>query len=112
MKVLKKGNCMGKFFDDLKESLEEVVAYRKGKLTLKTELIEIPAPPLTYKAKDIKKIRQKGPYSQGVFAKILNVSTKTVQAWESGDRSPTHSALRLLEIVDKGIYSPLKRRTH
>lgn len=97
---------MGKFFDDLKGSLEEVVAYKKGKLTLKSELIEIP-PPLTYNAKDIKKIRAKGPYSQGIFAKILNVSPKTVQAWESGDRSPSHSALRLLEIVDKGIYRPL-----
>ena len=103
---------MGKFFDDLKESLEEVVAYKKGKLTLKSETIEIPNPPSTYNAKDIKKIREKGPYSQGVFAKILNVSPKTVQAWESGERSPSHSALRLLEIVDKGIYRPLQRRTH
>jgi putative transcriptional regulator len=95
---------MGKFFDDLKESLEEVVAYKKGKLTLRSELVEIPTPPLTYKAKDIKKIREKRAYSQGVFAKILNVSPKTIQAWESGGRSPSHSALRLLEIVDKGIF--------
>ena len=100
---------MGKFFDDLKESLEEVVAYKKGKLTLKSELVEIPTPPSTYKAEDIKKIREKGPYSQTVFAKILNVSPKTIQAWESGDRSPSHSALRLLEIVDKGIYRPLQK---
>lgn len=98
---------MGKFFDDLKESLEDVVAYKKGKLTLKSEIIELPNPPSLYNAKEIKRIRQKGPYSQGVFAKILNVSPKTVQAWESGDRSPSHSALRLLEIVDKGIYRPL-----
>lgn len=101
---------MGKFYDDLKESLEEVVAYKKGKLTLKSEFIEIPPPPSTYKAKDIKKIRRRGPYSQGVFAKILNVSPKTVQAWESGERVPCHSALRLLEIVDKGIYRPQIQR--
>lgn len=96
-----------KFFKDLKKSLEEVVAYKKGKLNLYSEYIEIPEPPAEYKAKDIKKIREKKHYSQGMFAKVLNVSIRTVQSWESGQRVPTHSALRLLEIVDKGIYSPL-----
>lgn len=41
-----------------------------------------------------------------MFALVLNVSVKTVQSWEAGKRVPTHSALRLLEIVDKGIYRP------
>jgi putative transcriptional regulator len=44
-----------KFFKDLKKSLEEVVAYKKGKLNLYSEYIEIPEPPAEYKAKDIKK---------------------------------------------------------
>ena len=95
-----------KFFKDLKKSLEEVVAYKKGKLDLYSEYIEIPEPPAEYKAKDIKKIRTKNHYSQGIFAKVLNVSIRTIQSWESGRRVPTHSALRLLEIVDKGIYRP------
>jgi putative transcriptional regulator len=63
-------------------------------------------PPAEYKASDIKKIRLNSKYSQGAFAKILNVSIKTVQSWESGVRVPSHSSLRLLEIVDKGIYRP------
>ena len=95
-----------KFFKDLKKSLEEVLAHRQGKLDLYSEYIEIPEPPAEYKAKDIKKIREKNRYSQSMFALVLNVSKKTVQSWESGKRSPTHSALRLLEIVDKGIYHP------
>lgn len=97
---------MSKFFEDLREGLEDIIKYRKGKLTLKSEFIEIPTPPEEYKPNDIKKIREKFHYSQGVFAKVLNVSTKTVQSWESGGRSPSHAALRLLEIVDKGYYSP------
>ena len=97
---------MSKFFKDLKESLEDVVAHKKGKLTLRSESIEIPTPPKKYKAKDVKRIRESGRYSQGVFAKILNVSIKTVQSWESGERVPSHIALRLLEIVDKAIYRP------
>ncbi|MBS0616241.1 MAG: helix-turn-helix domain-containing protein [Verrucomicrobia bacterium] len=97
---------MGKLFDDLKQGFEEILAYRKGKITLRTEYIDIPEPPMKYKAKDIKKIRHKGHYSQGIFAKVLNVSVKTVQSWESGERIPSHAALRLLEVVDKGFYRP------
>lgn len=97
---------MSKFFNDLKKGLEDVVAYKKGKLTLRSEFIEIPEPPMEYTAKDIKKIRAKGRYSQSIFALILNVSIKTVQSWESGERVPSHATLRLLEIIDKGIYRP------
>ncbi len=97
---------MSKMFEDLKEGLEEIVAYKKGKNMLRSDMIDIPAPPAEYKAKDIKRIRKNGKYSQSVFAKVLNVSIKTVQSWESGERTPSHAALRLLEIIDKGIYRP------
>lgn len=97
---------MGKFFDELKEGLEEAVEYQKGKVTLRTTSVELPEPPAQYTAKDIKRIRARDQYSQGIFAMILNVSPKTVQAWEAGERNPSHAALRLLEIVDKGIYHP------
>lgn len=95
-----------KFFKDLKTGLEDAIAHEKGKLDLRSELIEIPEPPAEYRPKQIKKIREERHYSQGVFAKVLNVSIKTVQSWESGQRAPSHAALRLLEIVDKGIYCP------
>ena len=101
---------MGKLFKDLKKGLREALAHKEGKITLKSELIEIPEPPQEYSPKKIKKIRAKRNYSQGVFAKVLNVSLKTVQAWESGDRNPNHGALRLLEIIDQGIYHPLIRK--
>lgn len=97
---------MSKLFKGLKKGLEEALAYSEGKLTLKSEFIEIPEPPKEYKADDVRRIREKGNYSQGIFAKILNVSIKTVQSWESGMRVPSHAALRLLEIIDKGFYRP------
>lgn len=95
-----------KFYKDLKAGLDEYLAHLDGKLDLRSTEIEIPEPPAEYKAKDIKKIREKSRYSQGYFAKVLNVSVKTVRSWESGQRVPSHAALRLLEIVDKGIYRP------
>lgn len=97
---------MNKFFKDLENGLQEIVAHQQGKLKLSSEMLELPEPPTTYKARDIKHIREKKAYSQGVFAKVLNVSTKTVQSWESGKRAPSHAALRLLEIIDKGLYQP------
>lgn len=69
--------------------------------------INIPEPPAEYNAQDIKRIREENHYSQGIFAKILNVSIKTVRSWESGARVPSQAALRLLEIVDKGFYRPI-----
>lgn len=98
---------MGKLYDSLKKGMKEIIAHKEGKITLKSEFIEIPEPPADYGPKKIKNIRAKWNYSQGIFAKVLNVSLKTVQAWESGDRNPNHAALRLLEIVDMGIYHPL-----
>lgn len=53
-----------KFTKDLKAALEEVVAYKKGKLDLYSEYIEIPEPPAEYKPKEIKKIREKNHLKQ------------------------------------------------
>ena len=97
---------MSKFYKGLKEGLEEALAHTQDKITLKSESIEIPEPPKEYNARDIKRIRRSAHYSQGIFARVLNVSIKTVQSWESGVRVPSHAALRLLEIVDKGFYRP------
>lgn len=95
---------MSKLFKSLKKGLEEAIAFSEGKITLKSEFIEIPEPPKEYSSKEIRGIREKNSYSQSIFARILNVSPRTVQSWESGVRVPSHSALRLLEIIDKGFY--------
>ena len=39
--------------------------------------------------------------SQAVFARLLNVSTKTVQSWEQGVRTPSHASRRLLQIYSQ-----------
>ena len=92
--------------EGIKEGLKDAIAHAQGKLNLRTYNIEIPEPPVSYKPKQIKIIRENSNYSQGLFAKVLNVNVKTVQSWESGDRTPSSTALRLLEIIDKGIYRP------
>lgn len=49
----------------------------------------------------IKALRQRGAVSQAVFASLLGTSIWTVRQWEQGVRSPTGSALKLLDLVDR-----------
>jgi hypothetical protein len=67
---------MSKFYKDLKAGLEEILAYKEGKIKLRSTYIEIPEPPASYKAKDIKKIREKKHYSQSIFAKSSMLAKK------------------------------------
>jgi len=86
-------------FNRLKESLEEARQFTTGELTLKT--FTAPDPPPNYSAVRISRIRRSLHMSQAVFARVLNISPKTVQSWEQGLRQPTQSALRLLELLEK-----------
>ncbi len=49
----------------------------------------------------IKCIRQQSRMSQAVFAATLNTSTSTIQKWEIGQKRPTGTALKLLNLVKK-----------
>ena len=86
-------------YEKLKDSLNEAIQYHRGKKNLRTQELIIPDPPKPMKPKEIAKLRASIKVSQSIFSEILNVSIKTVQAWESGRRQPAQSALRLLEII-------------
>ncbi|MFM2431581.1 MAG: hypothetical protein RLZZ511_2794 [Cyanobacteriota bacterium] len=49
----------------------------------------------------IKQIRESSQVSQAVFAAVLNTSLSTVQKWEIGQKRPTGTALKLLNLVQK-----------
>jgi putative transcriptional regulator len=100
---------MNEMFELLKEGLEGIIEYQKGKKKLKKRVVEVPEPAVQYNAEDVKRIRKSLDYSQDYFELFLNISKKTVQAWESGRRNPNHAALRPLEIIEKGYYRPSKK---
>ena len=83
-------------FERLKSGLQEGIAHAKGELTLKT--IEVPDPPPEIDAKTLVALREQAKMSQGVFAKMLFVSAKTVQSWEQGTRVPSKASRRLIQI--------------
>jgi putative transcriptional regulator len=103
---------MAEIFKNLEKGLKGVVNYFKPKdegsiATVKERKKPGPQvkdlhvkPPVQYRSEDVKKIRQTLKCSQSSFAKLLNISIKTVQSWESGRRVPSQAALRLLQIFD------------
>src|SRR5580658_952441 len=87
--------------DLLVRSLAEVrdgLGGQAGKLTMKT--VEIPDPPL-FDAKAVHALRDRLGLSQGLFAKLLGVSRKLVEAWETGRRTPSLMACRLLDAISR-----------
>ena len=89
---------MSQLFNDLKQGLEEAVAYEKGtgKANVKTYMI---LPVKEYDGKQIRDIRMKAGMTQSVFASYMGVSIKTVEAWEGGRTHPTGPVFRLLDIL-------------
>ena len=87
-------------FADLKQAMEDALAFERGKRSgLKITRIQAPRPPKAMSSRDIIQIRRKLNCSQTVFAMMLNISPKTVQAWEQGSRAPGDAALKLLTIA-------------
>lgn len=86
-------------FEDLKQSLGEAIDHARGKKELRTTTL--PRPPQKMGNAEIARMRESLNYSQAVFARYLNVSTKTVQAWEQGIGKPSGAALKLLTIAKR-----------
>ena len=98
----KKNYMSDEAFADLKEAMEDALGFERGdQRNLKITRIRAPRPPKALSAQDIVQIRRKLNCSQTVFAMILNISPKTVQAWEQGSREPGDAALKLLTIARK-----------
>lgn len=86
-------------FEELKQSLQEMVEHSEGKRELRTTTL--PRPPQKFSAAEIAALRGEINVSQSVFAHYLNVSVKSVQAWEQGTGKPSGAALKLLSIAKK-----------
>jgi putative transcriptional regulator len=93
-------------YDDLRQSLNDALAYEHGK-RIDLRVTEVPAPPKPMKPEEIRLIRENLNASQVVFAHFLCVSPKAVQAWEQGVRRPQSTALRLLDIAKKNPHALL-----
>ncbi len=86
-------------FDQLIGGVNEVIAHLEGKQTLRKTVIAVLEEPPAYTAEEVRKVREALQLSQGLFAKVLNVSVNTVRKWEQDERQPSGPSARLLQIA-------------
>jgi putative transcriptional regulator len=87
--------------DQIRKGLEEAIRHARGEITLKTTVVGLPDEPPEIDAPTLVAIRDQSRMSQAIFARLLNVSSKTVQSWEQGLRTPSHAARRLIQIYSQ-----------
>ncbi len=81
-------------------STRQALEHAQGKRReMRTPLL--PNPPARMPASEIVKLRESLNCSQAVFAKLMNISVKTVQSWEQEIGEPSGAALKLLTIAKK-----------
>lgn len=88
------------FSDLLLESVSESASHTQRRITLGNEELSLPDKPPKFSKQRIQKIRKRLNISQGVFAELLNVSVKTVQAWERGGSAPKGTTTRLFQVIE------------
>ena len=88
------------YFEDLKTSLEEAIAYKNGDTSrCRVSIRELPVP--EYSASDITRVRKQLALSQRGLAAALGVSPRTVEAWETGRNVPSGSARHLIYLFER-----------
>lgn len=88
-------------FERLKKGLEDGIRHANGEIVLKVTEVQIAKPPENFTPEEITQLRHRLKLSQAGFAKVLVVTNKTVQSWEQGQRTPSGSARRLMQLLQK-----------
>jgi DNA-binding transcriptional regulator YiaG len=102
----KEGETFGEsVIDSLKDFLDaadrgELITVRRVKLNLE---------PRRYTPAEVKWTRERLRVSQAMFAQLMGVSPKAVEAWESGTNPPSGPVCRLLEEINLDPMAFLQR---
>ena len=94
-------------YDSIMQGLGEATEHAQGKRELRTVTLTV-QPLKIYQAHEIKAIRSGVGVTQSLFAGIMGVSIKTVEAWESGKNQPDGAARRLLSMLQSDPSLPGK----
>ena len=95
---MRRKNKKSSAFEKLSAGLKDAIAHHRGERRLTVREVELSSPP-KLGAKEVAALRRRLRVSQAALAKLLNVSPRTVQAWESEARSPSDAALKLLHVA-------------
>lgn len=81
------------------KGLQEAIDHEEGRIRAKSYTFEIKPMP-EYDQERIRQIRKQAHMTQKIFAEIMGVSVKTVEAWESGRNKPQGPAKRMLSMME------------
>jgi putative transcriptional regulator len=82
-------------FNDLVESMEQMVAIEKGELSVSAENIHY------HRLPNVKTLRESFGLKQNEFAEAVGVSASLVQSWEQHRRIPSGSSLKILQMLER-----------
>lgn len=85
-------------FELIKRGLEEAIACEQGELAARKTRVTV-APPEAWSADAVRDIRIQSGMTQRVFADVIGVNIKTVEAWEAGRNTPAGPASRMLSLL-------------
>lgn len=94
-------------YDSMKKGVQEAIDHEKGTVKARSAKLTIePVPDI--EAQDIKQIRVALGMTQVLFAGLMGVSIKTVEAWEAGRNIPDGPARRMLGMIQSDPQLPEK----
>ncbi len=94
-------------FKSLTTGLEQAIDIENEKVSARKHKVTI-APVEEFSNSEIKEVRESLKMTQVIFAQILGVSKKTVEAWESGINSPNGPAKRIISMLKEDPTIPEK----
>jgi len=86
---------MSKHGERIIKSLEQALAYAQGDKTQGRSVYYY-----SFTPEEIAKIRKKYDLTQKSLGEVLDVSTRTVEAWETGVNIPSGPANKLLHLLE------------
>lgn len=84
------------FFSGLVDGLQEARGHKTGSPHAKTVVRKRLLPNV-----NVKSVRASLNLTQRAFANVLGVSTRTVEAWETGKTTPTPTAKKLMYLIQE-----------
>ncbi len=96
-------------YESIVQGLNEAIEYKKGnKEVARVVVRSVVAPIPKIESEEIRNIRTSLNMTQRMFADIIGVSKKTVEAWEAGTNTPSGAARRMLSMLKADPQLPEK----
>ncbi len=92
---------MNDFCEGIMQGLQEAIAYTKGENTDQVVVHRLTCEKVRdFTPEEIKKTRLAAQMPQWMFAQVIGVSQKSVEAWEGGRSRPDGAARRMIGLLN------------